>query len=159
FLSSGNANNDTTRLNVALAFLYTARGIPCLYYGTEQAFNGGADPNNREDMFDGQFEQGPSLGDNFNMTHPQYQMVAKLNNFRRLYTPLRIGSHVNKWNNPNGPCLFAFARRYDTQEVFVVFNTADSTQTLTNRSTILAAGTKIVNLFNTNEVLTVTSTP
>jgi glycosidase len=159
FLSSGNANNNTDRLNVALVFLYTARGIPCLYYGTEQAFNGGTDPNDREDMFDGQFEQGPSLGDNFNMTHPQFRLVVMLNNFRRLYAPLRVGTHVNKWNNPSGPGLFAYARRLGTQEVFVVFSTAGSTQTLTNRSTIFAPGTPIVNLFDTNEVLTVTATP
>ena len=68
FMSASGAT--TARLNVALAFLYTARGVPCLYYGTEQAFNGTTDPNDREDMFAGQFEQGPSLGDNFNMTHP-----------------------------------------------------------------------------------------
>jgi hypothetical protein len=110
-------------------------------------------------MFAGQFEQGPSLGDNFNMTHPQFQMVAKLNNFRRLYPALLTGSHVNKWNDPDSPGLFAYARRLGTEEVFVVFNTATSTQTLTNRSTILAAGTQIVNLLNTNEVLTVTSIP
>ena len=122
FLSASGAN--AARLNVALVFLYTARGIPCLYYGTEQAFNGTTDPNDREDMFDGQFEQGPSLGDNFNMTHPQFQMVAKLNNFRRLYPTLQIGSHVNKWNDPSGPGLFAYARRLGTEEVFVVFNTS-----------------------------------
>ncbi|HWX23288.1 MAG TPA: alpha-amylase family glycosyl hydrolase [Candidatus Binatia bacterium] len=159
FLSSGNANNNTNRLMVALAFLYTARGIPSLYYGTEQAFNGGGDPNDREDMFAGQFEQGPSVGDNFNMTHPLFQWVAKLNNFRRLYPALQVGSHVNKWNEPSGPGLFAYARRLGAEEVFVVFNTSGSTQTLTNRSTIFSAGTRIVNLFDTNEVLTVTSTP
>ena len=109
FMSIGGATTD--RLNVALAFLYTARGVPCLYYGTEQAFNGTTDPNDREDMFAGQFEQGPSLGDNFNMTHPQFQMVAKLNNFRRLYPALQTGSHANKWNDPDGPGLFAYARR------------------------------------------------
>ena len=54
--------------------------MPCVYQGTEQAFDGGADPNNREDMFDGAFEQGPSLGDNFNETHPQFQGLARLNN-------------------------------------------------------------------------------
>lgn len=157
FLSASGAT--TARLNVALAFLYTSRGVPCLYYGTEQAFNGTTDPNDREDMFAGQFEQGPSLGDNFNMTHPQFQMVAKLNNFRRLYPALLTGAHVNKWNDPDSPGLFAYARRLGTEEVFVVFNTATSTQTLTNRSTIFAAGTQIVNLFDTNEVLTVTATP
>jgi glycosidase len=157
FLSISDAT--TARLNVALAFLYTARGVPCLYYGTEQAFNGTTDPNDREDMFAGQFEQGPSLGDNFNMTHPQFQLVAKLNNFRRLYPALQTGSHVNQWNDPNGPGLFAYARRLGAEEVFVVFNTSTSTQTLVNRPTILAAGTQIINLFDTNEVLTVTGVP
>ena len=57
------------------------------------------------------------------------------------------------------PGLFAYARRLGTQEVFVVFNTSTSTQTLTNRPTIFPAGTQIVNLFDTNEVLTVTATP
>ena len=110
-------------------------------------------------MFAGQFEQGPSLGDNFNMTHPQFQMVAKLNNFRRLYPALLTGSHANQWNDPNGPGLFAYARRLGTEEVFVVLNTSTSTQTLTNRPTIFAPGTQIINLFDTSEVLTVTSTP
>jgi alpha-amylase len=159
FLNSANANGNTARLQLALLFLYTARGIPCLYYGTEQAFNGGSDPNNREDMFDGSFEQGPSLGDNFNMTHPMFLWVAKLNNFRRLYPPLQLGSHINQWYDPDSPGLFAYARRLGTQEVFVVFNTASTNQTLPNRSTILPAGTKVLNLFDTNEVLTITATP
>jgi glycosidase len=155
-----NASGATAaRLNVALAFLYSSRGIPCLYYGTEQAFNGATDPNDREDMFDGQFEQGPSLGDNFNMTHPQFQMVARLNNFRRLYPALQIGSHVNQWNNPSGPGLFAYARRLNTQEVFVVFNTTNSSQVLPSRSTIYPAGTTLVNLFDTNETATVIAGP
>ena len=157
FLSPGNANNDTNRLTVALEFLYTSRGIPCLYYGTEQAFNGAGDPNNREDMFDGQFEQGPSLGDNFNETHPLFQLVAKLNNFRRLYPALRTGAHNNLWSDPNGPGLFAYARVLSNQEVFVCFNTAASSQTLTNRPIITASGTVLVNLLNTNETIVVTT--
>ncbi|NBU72460.1 MAG: hypothetical protein EBS53_13640, partial [Bacteroidetes bacterium] len=74
FLST--TGSTAARLEMALVFLYTTRGIPSLYYGTEQDFNGGADPNNREDMFDGLFEQGPSLGDNFNMTHARFKLVA-----------------------------------------------------------------------------------
>src|SRR5947208_16871641 len=34
FLCPANANNNTNRLRVALVFLYTARGVPALYYGT-----------------------------------------------------------------------------------------------------------------------------
>jgi len=154
-----NINSSTNRLNVALNFLYTARGVPCLYYGTEQAFNGGTDPSNREDMFDGLFEQGPSLGDNFNQTHPLFRRVAQLNNFRRVYPALRRGDHANRWNNPSGPGLFAYARRFESQEVFVAFNTAGSSQTLTARPTTYPAGTVLINLLNTNETLTVNSTP
>lgn len=159
FLSAGNANGNTSRLNVALAFLYSSRGIPCLYYGTEQGFDGGSDPNNREDMFAGGFEQGPSVGDNFNMASPLFQSVAMLNNFRRLYPALKTGTHVNQWNDPSGPGLFAYSRRLGNQEAFVVLNTAGSSQTLPNRATIHPAGTVLTNLLNPSETITVTATP
>ena len=164
FLSTSESNNNTNALEVALAFLYTARGVPCLYYGTEQGFYGTTDPDDREDMFAGLFKDGPfgsvvplsSPGvDNFNMTHPLFLWVAQLNNFRRLYPAIALGTHINQWNNPNGPGLFAYCRLLNTQEVFVVLNTASSSQTLTNR--ILDAyptGAVLVNLLNTNETCT-----
>jgi glycosidase len=142
----------TNRLEVALVFLYTSRGIPCLYYGTEQAFNGAKDPWDREDMFAGQFEWGPSLGDNFNMTHPLYKFVAMLNNFRRLYPALQMGVQSNLWSNPHGPGLFAYTRRLGTQEVFVVFNTAQTNQTLPTCQMNYPRGTKLVNLLDENEM-------
>ena len=166
FLSTSEANNNTNRLEVALAFLYTSRGIPCLYYGTEQGFDGTTDPNDREDMFVGEFKDGPggtvsqlsSPGaDNFNMTHPLFLWVAQLNNFRRLYPALTLGSYVNQANNSTGPGLFAYSRVLNTQEVFVVFNTASSSQTLPASTLTYPAGTVLVNLLNTNETYTLTS--
>ncbi len=150
-----NAGGGTARLQVALAFLYTSRGIPCLYYGTEQDFDGGADPWNREDMFDGQFEGGPSTGDNFNMASPRFKLVAKLNNLRRLYPSLRTGIHWNQWNNASGPGLLAYSRRLGGEEAYVVLNTASSQQTIGYRPTIHPPGTVVVNLFNPGEKLTV----
>lgn len=155
FLNTNNANGDTNKLALALQFLLTSRGIPCVYQGTEQAFNGGADPNNREDMFAGAFEQGPSQGDNFNMTHPLFQLVSKLNNLRRLYPALSLGTHINQWNDPAAAGLFAYARRLGTQEVFVVLNTAAATQTLPSRNVISPVGTVLVNLLDTNETISV----
>ena len=155
FLSRGCANDHLDRLKVALAFLYTARGIPCLYYGTEQAFDGGTDPFDREDMFAGQFEWGPSRGDNFNMTHPLFQLVAKLNNFRRLYPALQTGVQSNLWSNADGPGLFAYVRRLGAQEVFVVFNTARTSQTLPGHPTIYPPGTRLVDLLDAREITTV----
>jgi alpha-amylase len=157
FMSLSGATTD--RLKVALVFLHAARGIPSLYYGTEQGFNGANDPYDREDMFDGQFEQGPSLGDNFNMTHPLFQWVAMLNNFRRLYPALRTGIHSNLWNSPGGPGLFAWSRQLGTQEVFVTFNTASSSQVLAARPTLYPEGTVLVNLLDTNETVTVMAGP
>jgi glycosidase len=158
FMNWENANNNTGRLHVAASFLLTSRGIPSLYYGTEQNFNGGHDPHNREDMFAGQYPSGgPSWGDRFNMTGATFRHVALLNNFRRLYPSLRRGEHRNRWNNPSGPGLFAYARVLGGEEVFVVFNTAGSAQVLPPRSTSYPAGTVLVNLLNTNETLTVTA--
>ena len=157
FLSSGNADNNTNRLEMALVFLYTARGIPCLYYGTEQAFNGDNDPYDREDMFAGQFKDGIAGTDRFNETHPLFRWVAQLNNFRRLYPALTLGAHVNQWYDPDGPGLFAYSRVLSTQEVFVVFNTAETNQTLPARTLTLPAGTVLVDLLNTNETITLLS--
>ncbi|MFZ0826679.1 MAG: alpha-amylase family glycosyl hydrolase [Verrucomicrobiia bacterium] len=166
FLSTSEAGNNTNRLELALAFLYTARGIPCLYYGTEQGFDGTSDPNDREDMFAGEFKDGPggtvlqlsSPGaDNFNMTHPLFLWVAELNNFRRLYPALTLGSYVNQANNSTSPGLLAYSRVLNTQEVFVVFNTAGSSQTLPACTLTYPQGTMLVNLLNTNETITLAS--
>jgi alpha-amylase len=155
FLSSGHANDKLDHLKVALAFLYTATGVPCLYYGTEQGFDGGKDPYDREDMFAGKFEWGPSLGDNFNMTHPLFRLIAKLNNFRRLYPALQTGVQSNLWSNAYSPGLFAYTRHLGAQEVFVVLNTAGIDETLPGCPVIYPPGTALANLLDPRETITV----
>ncbi len=155
FLSRSEASGNTNALKVALVFLYTARGIPCLYYGTEQAFNGVTDPYDREDMFAGQFKDAGQAGvDSFNMTHPLFQWIARLNNFRRLYPALTLGAYVNQASNSNGPGLFAYSRVLGTQEVFVVFNTAGTVQTLPAHTLTYPAGTVLENLLAPAETIT-----
>ncbi|HLZ55279.1 MAG TPA: alpha-amylase family glycosyl hydrolase [Verrucomicrobiae bacterium] len=145
-------SSTTNRLTVALVFLYTSRGVPCLYYGTEQAFNGATDPYDREDMFAGQFKDTGLTGvDSFNMTHPLFQLVAKLNNFRRLYPAISLGSYTNRAQNSTGAGLFAYSRLLNTQEAFIVLNTAGSTQILSPCTLTYPGGTTLVNLLNTNE--------
>ena len=158
FLNVSNSNWGYSRLELALAFIYTGRGIPCLYYGTEQGFNGGGDPNNREDMFAGQFEPNtPSSGDNFDMTRPVFQWVATLNNLRRLYPALRTGSFTSLWNSPSGPGLYVYARRLGNQEVIVAMNTAAVAQTLPARPTTYTSGTTLANVLVPTETATVSS--
>ena len=43
--------NDKRIFRNALIFYFFYEGIPTFYYGDEQYFNGGSDPNNRENMF------------------------------------------------------------------------------------------------------------
>ncbi|CAI7808569.1 unnamed protein product [Closterium sp. NIES-54] len=62
---------DQLLLRNALMLLLTARGIPLVYSGTEQAFMGGPDPQNRESLW-------PFL----NTHHPLYGFLAAVIRFR-----------------------------------------------------------------------------
>lgn len=43
--------SDQRMFKNALVFALTARGIPFYYYGSEQAYGGGKDPQNRESLW------------------------------------------------------------------------------------------------------------
>ena len=146
FLHAGQAAAE--RLDAALVFLMTARGIPCLYYGTEQDFDGGRDPFNREDMFDGEFEQGASEGDNFDMTHRRFQLVARLNNLRRIYPALTAGAHIPLEADAEGPGVLGFAREAAGKRVWVFLNTSGE---LRSTKTHAAGGGVLVNAFDSSE--------
>src|SRR5215469_3686297 len=165
FLSTSESSGNANALKVALAFLYTSVGIPSLYYGTEQGFDGTTDPDCREDMFAGEWKDvGNTVqslsapgADNFNMTHPLFQWIARLNNFRRLYPAMDLGSYVNQGYNSSAPGLFAYSRILNGQEILVVLNTASSSQTLPACTLTYPGGTVLVNLLNTNETYTLNS--
>ena len=56
----------------ALTFALTSRGIPFFYYGSEQAYGGGNDPQNRE-----------SLWQDMNTNSDIYKMTAAINKARK----------------------------------------------------------------------------
>ena len=61
--------NDNIRLyKSALTFVLCARGIPFFYYGSEQAFAGGVDPDNRE-----------VLWSNFDRTSDMFKFTQTVN--------------------------------------------------------------------------------
>lgn len=66
-------DNEKWRLNNALAFIFNVRGIPCLYYGTEQGFATDGDPYNRQ----------PLWTTNFSEANPFFAYIAKLNKNRK----------------------------------------------------------------------------
>ena len=65
-------NNDIEAFKTAIGFTMTSIGIPAVYYGDEQAFNGGDDPQNRE-----------ALWGHMNTDSELYKYIKTLNEFRR----------------------------------------------------------------------------
>lgn len=122
-------NNNTVGLKQATVFALTSRGIPFTYYGTEQYYSGGNDPNNRESMW-----QSMNTGSDF------YQLISKVNAQRK---------HSEIWN-------YAYVERY-VDDSFFAFSRGEFLVALTNNGTTqqrqvtyspFANGTVVCNIFN-----------
>jgi glycosidase len=124
-------NHDVTRflfdkpslpaLHSALAYLMTEDGIPCVYYGTEQEFQGGNDPNNRERLWDSGYRTDGAT----------FQFLQKLIKIRKAYAPLRRGDLTLKWTTTRvgqeqDAGIVAFERNDGGKKVLVVVNTSDT---------------------------------
>lgn len=117
FMSS--AGGDERKLRLALSFILTARGIPCIYYGTENAMAGVSEEENRADM---QFGANPRLN----------AYVKKLTSLRRELAPLRRGRMLEMWQDDQ---IYAFSRLGGSarsgDEVVVALNNADQERRVT----------------------------
>ena len=101
FASKGNV----AALDNALTLLFTEDGIPDVYYGTEQGFDGGNDPANREVLW--------TAG--FSTDGPIFTHIAKLARLRKAYTALRRGDTKVVWSTAHvgteqDAGIFAFER-------------------------------------------------
>lgn len=98
-------------LHNALLYLMTWDGIPCIYYGTEQDFEGGNDPGNREDMWIGQSQ------DPFSTTAPTFSRIQLLAKTRRQHPALARGELSILWSSDRtgdsdeDANVFAFERK------------------------------------------------
>jgi alpha-amylase len=158
-LASDKLAGHQARLKPALTYLYTGPHLPCLYYGTEQGFDGGNDPYDREDMFDGEFEFSASLGDNFNVTHDLFRHVRRLNLLREAYPELVTGPFEQRWQDYSASGLYVFTRGTGAQQVVVMFNTASGDRTAKYQSsgpqTAFSNGTVLANALDPLDTLTV----
>jgi glycosidase len=84
---AGDTECPIETLHAALAYLMTEDGIPCLYYGTEQDFAGGNDPQNREVLW--------SSG--YDTTGATFRWVSRLTHIRRAYPALTHGDFHIRW--------------------------------------------------------------
>ena len=124
------------RVQLAYAMLLTLRGVPVVYYGDEQGFEGrGDDQAARQDMFGSRvasYNDQALLGTDattassrFDTTHPLYRFIAGLARLRAAQPALRHGSQDLIGASPK-PGLFAVARTDPASgaELIVAFNTA-----------------------------------
>lgn len=127
-------DNDPRLGVLAGAYLLANIGIPCLYYGTEQAFDGGGDADVyiREAMFGGKFGPFDTTGAHFfDDTHPIYQGIAAVARVRQSQPALRYGRQYFREISGNGTdfgcptsgkTTLAFSRVLDTDAVVVCLN-------------------------------------
>ncbi|OAQ60506.1 alpha-amylase A type-3 precursor [Pochonia chlamydosporia 170] len=98
-----NQKNDVALLKNSLTYVLLARGVPIVYYGTEQAFSGGADPANREDLWRSNYSTGSDL----------YGFIAKVLGVKKAagglgsndHTHLFVDSTAYAWSRENGTVM------------------------------------------------------
>jgi glycosidase len=145
-------------LAMAIGLNLTTTGIPCIYYGTEQGFNGAdhrekeeaySDVFLRECMFGGPFGSLQSTGRHFfNEEHQTYRFIQDLCSLRKKHIALRRGRqylrqvegsdgafHVPQPVDGELRWVIAWSRIFADREYVCAINT-DANQPLTLRVTV-----------------------
>ena len=154
---------------LAIGYLLTSQGVPCIYYGTEQGFDGGGDNDSyvRECMFGGQWGAFDSTGHHFfNPGHPIYQSITKIADIRRREPALRYGRQYFREISGNGidfghpfdgKCTLAYSRILDSTEVLVAMNLDANPRNdfITVDAKLNPSGLKMFNLMGPKKQVTV----
>lgn len=116
-------NNDkrkaTDILKLALVFIFTTRGIPQIYYGTEVALEGGSDPDNRRDFPWQKIGNNNEVRPQFNYEKEVFDLTRQLINLRKNNDALYAGSFVCLYVDTY---LFAYLNYIDKNIVITVIN-------------------------------------
>ncbi len=164
-----NNNPFPAQAVLAIAYLLTSQGVPCIYYGTEQGFDGGGHHDSfvRECMFGGRWGAFDSTERHFfRPSHPIYKGIAKIAAIRRQEPALRYGRQYFREISGNGSdfgypvdgnCTLAFSRILDTTEVLIAMNlqAAARQDFVTIDFNLNTAGAKLENLLNPQSQVTV----
>jgi alpha-amylase len=114
-----------------VGFLLCALGTPCIYYGTEQGFDGSGehDSSIREAMFNLEDQ----VADSLNKSNKIYQGISQIATIRKTSSVLKFGHmHMRKISSDGihfhlpqcEKCLLAFSRVLFDQEILVAFNSS-----------------------------------
>lgn len=116
-------NPDPEVLRLATVLIMTARGIPCLYYGTEQYLhddtNGDQNPYGNNDPYN------RPMMDRWDTDAVLYRDVRLLSGLRRLNPSVSMGSLWQKYLTPD---IYCYVRRYRDSRCFVAMNRGEGTK-------------------------------
>lgn len=154
----------------ALALNIMTLGIPCIYYGTEQMFNGHGESDKyiRESMFGGNFGAFKSKGRHFfNEDTTVYQQVAEIIDIRNKNITLRRGRQYLRQISGNGidfdyphmignqiRSVIPWSRIFNNQEILLAINTDYDNEKeawVTIDSKLHKAGDEFICTYSTNK--------
>ncbi len=129
------------RLKLAHAMLFFLRGVPVIYAGDEQGFNGdGKDQAAREDMFPSKvasYNDNDLIGtddttaqSNFGRDHPLYRFIASMAKLYKAHEALRGGAQVVREAERDGGVLAISRLLPKGGEYLVAFNASNKSRTL-----------------------------
>jgi glycosidase len=124
-------NDNQNRLQEAMAFILTGRGVPIILYGDEQYLfnnsNGGNDPYNRVWM------------SSYNTGTTAYKLITKLAGLRAANDAVGYGTWKQRWINND---VYIYERQFFNDVVLVAINKNDTTgYNISGLNTALPAGT------------------
>jgi cyclomaltodextrinase len=103
------ASNDIPSLQLAMLFMFTYPGAPCLYYGDEVGMTGAHDPDCRRGF--------PWEESRWN--HGLLNYTKAVIGLRKEHPVLRRGSYHRLYSNDQ---FFAFARKFENQSFAIALN-------------------------------------
>jgi glycosidase len=101
------SNNSNDDVNEAYVLLLTSRGVPTIYYGSEQYMTGSADPDNRGDITV------------FDTNSTAYQIISKLAPLRKTNAAAAYGTTEQKWINND---VLIYERQFGNDIVLTAVN-------------------------------------
>lgn len=148
------ADDDWRRLRLAMTFMFAARGIPDVYYGTEQAYYGDGRPKEFSGIAN---EQNREMLAAHDQNHVMYKYIQRLTKVRKDYAALRRGTQREMWKDAD---VYAFSRRKDdtAEEAIAAFTNSWGAQTRTiplRAENTLTVGTVLTNALDTSQAITV----
>jgi glycosidase len=125
-------NSDQRSLDVALALTLTSRGIPNIYYGTEQYVNGHDGSENGGRVF-------MQTDTNFSQTTRAYKIIQKLSALRQQNDALAFGQSSILYSTAD--VLVLSRKFYDKQVIIAVNRSPFNSYSVPTLSTSLPDGT------------------